>query len=76
MARGFGALTPEQRRELGRRGALSLHAKGKAHRWTAEEAKIAGAKGGKAKVGKRWKIPRITSSMPPGSDVYGHLDRE
>lgn len=44
--RGFASMTPEQRRAIARKGGLSAQAQGKAHRWTSEEAAIAGKKGG------------------------------
>jgi uncharacterized protein len=49
--KGFASMTPERRRELGRKGGTIAHAKGKAHEWTHEEARKAGRKGG-AKSGK------------------------
>lgn len=44
--RGFGSLTPEQRRENSRKGGKLAHQLGKAHEWTSEEAQEAGRKGG------------------------------
>lgn len=44
--RGFGAMDPEKQREIARKGGRAAHARGKAHRFTAEEAKVAGRKGG------------------------------
>lgn len=49
--RGFAAMTPEKRRELSSRGGKASHATGKAHRFTTEEAKAAGRKGGLAGKG-------------------------
>ncbi len=46
--RGFAALTPEQRRELGRLGGISVHRRGVAYRFTSDSARLAGRKGGKA----------------------------
>ena len=46
--RGFAAMNPETRREISRKGGVAAHAKGTAHKFTSEEAKIAGSKGGKA----------------------------
>lgn len=43
---GFAALTPEQRKEISARGGRAAHALGKAHRFSSEEAKEAGRKGG------------------------------
>ena len=39
--RGFGSLTPEQRREYAARGGRKAQARGTAHRWTSETAKEA-----------------------------------
>jgi len=47
--RGFAALSPEQRREVAKRGGAAAHASGRAHVWSAEEARAAGKIGG-AKV--------------------------
>lgn len=44
--RGFASLTPERRREIASRGGAAAHAKGKAHEFTQEEARVAGRKGG------------------------------
>ncbi len=44
--RGFASLTPEQRREAARLGGLASQASGRAHRFTREEARAAGTKGG------------------------------
>lgn len=44
--RGFAAMTPEARSEISRKGGKTAHAMGRAHRYTSEEARIAGRKGG------------------------------
>jgi general stress protein YciG len=49
--RGFAALTPERRRELAHMGGLA--SKGKGHRWTIEQARAAGQKGGRAHAERR-----------------------
>ncbi|MBX3214808.1 MAG: hypothetical protein KF850_22425 [Labilithrix sp.] len=46
--RGFASMTAEMRRELGQRGGRKRAASGTLRRWTSEEARIAGSKGGKA----------------------------
>lgn len=43
---GFRSMTPEQRREAGRKGGTIAHQRGRAHQWTREEAAAAGRKGG------------------------------
>ncbi len=40
-------MTPERRQELCSKGGKTAHEKGTAHKWTSEEAKIAGSKGGR-----------------------------
>ena len=44
--RGFGAMDPARVRELASMGGKAAHAAGKSHRFTKEEAAIAGRKGG------------------------------
>jgi hypothetical protein len=46
--RGFANLTDEQRRTVSSKGGKASQASGKGHRWTLEEARAAGVKGGKA----------------------------
>ena len=46
--RGFGSMDPERVREIARTGGKAAHASGRAHQFTAEEARVAGSKGGKA----------------------------
>ena len=46
--RGFAALDPALVREIARRGARAAHEKGAAHKFTTEEARAAGRKGGSA----------------------------
>jgi uncharacterized protein len=57
--RGFAALPPEARRELGRRGGLAAHRRGTAHVFTPEEARRAGQKGGRAVSEDRWHMATI-----------------
>lgn len=47
--RGFAMMTAERQREIASKGGKSAHAQGKAHQFTSETARIAGAKGGAAK---------------------------
>jgi general stress protein YciG len=43
--RGFAAMDPELQRAIASKGGKSAHAQGKAHKYTSEEARIAGRKG-------------------------------
>lgn len=56
MPRGFAALSPEKLREISARGGKKAHVMGKAHTWSQEEARAAGAKGGAASARKK-RIP-------------------
>lgn len=44
--KGFAAMDPQKQRALARQGGVSAHERGVAHRWTTEEAREAGRKGG------------------------------
>ena len=46
--RGFASLSPERRREIASKGGKAVHASGKGHQWTREEARAAGRLGGLA----------------------------
>lgn len=46
--RGFACLSPEKRREIASKGGKAAQSKPNAHRWTVEEAREAGKKGGRA----------------------------
>ena len=43
---GFASMSLERRKELASLGGKAAHAQGKAHKWTPEEASIAGKRGG------------------------------
>jgi hypothetical protein len=45
--RGFASFDPERLREVSSRGGQASRDAGTAHRWTSEEAREAGRKGGK-----------------------------
>jgi len=51
--RGFASMDPERHREISRRAGAIAHERGAAHRFTPDEAKVAGAKGGQATKAKR-----------------------
>jgi len=51
-ARGFAAMDPEQQRRIASEGGKASHASGRGHRFTAEEARAAGRKGGMASRSK------------------------
>lgn len=45
-AKGFAAMTPEQRSAISSKGGKKAHAVGTAHQFTSEEAREAGRRGG------------------------------
>lgn len=51
--KGFGALTPEERRERASAGGKASQASGAGHRFNADEARAAGRKGGAKSQAKR-----------------------
>lgn len=46
--RGFGSMSKERIRQIASSGGKAVQAAGTAHRYTSEEARAAGQKGGKA----------------------------
>ncbi|HEY0970678.1 MAG TPA: KGG domain-containing protein [Gemmatimonadales bacterium] len=44
--RGFASMDPARQREIASKGGKAAHAKGTAHEWSSEEARVAGRKGG------------------------------
>ena len=45
--RGFAAMSPEQQRRIASEGGRASHESGRGHRFTSEEARAAGRKGGR-----------------------------
>jgi uncharacterized protein len=45
--RGFGSMDPKKQREIASRGGIAAHEAEAAHEFTSEEARLAGAKGGR-----------------------------
>ena len=56
-ARGFASMSAEKQREIASKGGRAAHEKGTAHEWTADEARSAGRKGGRASRGGRGRLP-------------------
>jgi len=50
--RGFQLMSPERRRQVARAGGRAAQASGAAHRWSSEEARVAGQKGGRVSSGR------------------------
>jgi len=58
-ARGFAAMDRKKQQEIARRGGLAAQALGTAHRFSPEEARNAGRKGGEAVSGNRLHMASI-----------------
>jgi len=46
--RGFASMDPSKQREIASKGGKAAHAQGRAHEFSADEARTAGRKGGEA----------------------------
>lgn len=47
--RGFASMNREKQRLIASKGGKTAHRKGTAHKWTSDEARAAGRKGGRAR---------------------------
>jgi uncharacterized protein len=57
--RGFAAMDPAKQREIASKGGKAAHAKGTAHEFSSDEARVAGKKGGEAVSRDREHMARI-----------------
>jgi general stress protein YciG len=64
--RGFASMDREQQREIARKGGRAAHAKGTAHEWNTEEARVAGRKGGLSSYARR---REAASELDPRPDI-------
>jgi uncharacterized protein len=55
---GFASMDPEKLRQISRKGGHTAQERGSAHRWTTEEARNAGRKGGRA---SRRRVPAVAT---------------
>lgn len=62
--RGFETLSKEEHKAQSSKGGKSSHAQGKAHRWTSEEARAAGRKGG-LEFGRRRRGEKVKPNDDP-----------
>ncbi|MGA7614989.1 MAG: KGG domain-containing protein [Thermoanaerobaculia bacterium] len=46
--RGFASMDPAKQKEIASKGGRAAHAKGTAHEFTSDEARVAGRKGGES----------------------------
>ena len=65
--RGFASMDPEKQRAVASKGGKSAHERGNAHEFTAEGAREAGSKGGRAVAKNREHMAEIRTSRRSGS---------
>lgn len=66
--RGFASMSAEKQKEIASKGGRAAHQKGTAHEWSAEEARVAGRKGGQISRGGRGRLmapPPMPDAMTP-----------
>lgn len=61
--RGFASMDRTKQREIASLGGKAAHAKGTAHEWTSEEARVAGRKGGQASRSGRGKAAETPAAV-------------
>lgn len=70
--RGFASMSPEKQREIASKGGRAAHEKGTAHEWTADEARLAGRKGGQVSRGGRGRLLVPGETEPSSSNTDGN----
>lgn len=60
--RGFAAMDEDQRRAIASLGGKACHEQGKGHRWTKEQAREAGRKGGQVMKGRKGSTVPVTNA--------------
>jgi len=74
--RGFASMSPEKQREIASKGGRAAHEKGTAHEWTADEARLAGRKGGQVSRGGRGRLIVSSETAPAaGAQPSGASER-
>jgi general stress protein YciG len=61
--RGFALLDRTKRRQIASKGGKAAHAKGVAHEWSSEQARLAGRKGGLAHHARRMAKSAATTTQ-------------
>ena len=83
--RGFASMDSNRQREIARKGGRAAHEKGKAHEFTADEARAAGRKGGEkvsvnrrhmAEIGRRGGRSSAARRRPGGDAGAGMSTQE
>ena len=67
--RGFASMSREKQREIAAKGGRAAHEKGTAHKWTKDEARTAGRKGGQASRGGRGHVAKPADMTSDGPEI-------
>lgn len=74
--RGFASMSPELQKQIASKGGRAAHAKGTAHEFTPEEARVAGKKGGEAVSKNKSHMSKIGSAGGKAvSSDHEHMSR-
>lgn len=70
--RGFASMSRMRQREIASLGGKAAHKQGVAHRWTPEEAREAGRKGGKISRGGRGRqaVEEVSAVPVSGGEIH------
>lgn len=71
---GFASMTKEKRQEIARKGGQAAHASGTAHRFSSDEARAAGVKGGNAPHVRRGPAPARLVLPVPDPDTSMNIE--
>jgi general stress protein YciG len=74
--RGFAGMDPERQRSIASEGGRAAHEQGKAHKFTPEEAREAGRKGGMASGSARARKAREAQAQRAAQENAGQENRE
>jgi uncharacterized protein len=75
-ARGFASMDAAKQREIASKGGKAAHAKGTAHEFTSEEARVAGRKGGEKVSQNREHMAEIGRKGGQSSHAGGRREEE
>ena len=70
--RGFASMDPARQREIASKGGRAAHAKGTAHEWSSDEARVAGKRGGEVVSRDRAHMAAIGKE---GGEARGRVTR-
>jgi hypothetical protein len=74
--RGFAAMGVEQQKRIASAGGQAAHRNGKAHQFTAAEARVAGAKGRAARLAKRQSSTTLVGHFGSVDDEISERESE